>query len=430
MDEAILITILLLCCIVLLDDDTDIEWSVVALCTTAANAHPMLATVISNLGNYVLTCKQKVTYGTGEAKELYSQYAANPTLFKSLTNFTPSQFEQLMNVLLDSNRPASYLLKPRDVQGSRPLNRQRTTNGGRPHKLDPRTRVFLCLVRLKDDDRLVRLCAMSGLNIASICEDFWHVVECLLVATEDAIQWPDPAARRALSSNSMRGVGRDMAAVGIIDGTAQYIRRPGADEPLFYNGRKKRHFLNHLVVCDWRGRILAVRTGFTGKTHDGVAYRACDLYTQRRRFFAAGQTLLADNGFESCGLITPMKKQRGQAMSSNNRAYNRLVRRYRVVIEFLFGAMKIKFGMISGVWRHSLPRANMIFMLCCQLMNYYMRVNRKYIRGDRFSLNEMAMEAWEEAVLRGTGNDWEQSDRDSVRAFFQSPEGRRLIAGF
>ncbi|GIM12176.1 hypothetical protein Vretimale_15585 [Volvox reticuliferus] len=228
----------------------------------------------------------------------------------------------------------------------------------------------------------------------------------------------------------MRGVGRDMAAVGIIDGTAQYIRRPGADEPLFYNGRKKRHFLNHLVVCDWRGRILAVRTGFTGKTHDGVAYRACDLYTQRRRFFAAGQTLLADNGFESCGLITPMKKQRGQAMSSNNRAYNRLVRRYRVVIEFLFGAMKIKFGMISGVWRHSLPRANMIFMLCCQLMNYYMRVNRKYIRGDRFSLNEMAMEAWEEAVLRGTGNDWEQSDRDSVRAFFQSPEGRRLIAGF
>ena len=370
-----------------------------------------------------------VTYGTGPSHDLYAQYAANPTLFKALTNFTPVQFDMLMDILLDASRPKSYLLKPRDVRGLRALDRQRGC-GGRPHKLTARTRVFLCLVRLKDDDRLARLCAMSGLNVASVCQDFWHVVECLLAATEDNIRWPDPSSRRSLAS-VIPPLRTAKFPIGVVDGTAQFIRRPGADEPLFYNGRKKRHFFNHLVVCDWRGRILAVRTGFTGKTHDGVAYRASNLFTRSTQFFGPDQTLLADNGFEACGLITPFKNQRGGgALSSEQKYRNRLIRRYRVVVEFLFGAMKTKFGMISGIWRHSLPRANMVFMLCCQLMNFYMATNRKYIRGERFVLNHMSLEAWEEALLRGTGNDWAQTSRERVRDFFNTMEGQNILQNF
>ncbi len=374
--------------------------------------------------------RASVTYGSGDASDLYAKHVGNPTLFKALTNFTPDQFETLMQILLDPSRPESYLLKPRDVKGRRGLRRQRRTRGGRPHKLDPRTRVFLCLVRLKDDDRLVRMCADSGLNVCSLCDDFWHVCECLLVVTQDCILWPSSADRAALQQTmvDLAPAPGTLLPIGVVDGTAQYVRRPGADEPLYYNGRKKRHFLNHLVVCDWRGRIMAAFVGYNGRTHDSIAYRTCPLHTRRREFFSQGQTLLADNGFQGCDLLTPVTR-RGSGPSERERMYNKLVRRYRVVIEFLFGAMKSKFGIIAGTWRHNLARADMVFMLCCQLMNFYMDVNGKTVRGRAFR-NRLDMEEWEQVAFGQCNGNWQALDDGELRALFSTPAMQRIYEQF
>lgn len=411
------------------DEDDDLTHSLAiaaALCTIAllpgATAVPL----------YVLSrndAREGATYGVGPAQDLYSQHVGNPTLFKALTNFSPAQFHALMRLLLDPSKPASYLLKPRDVWGRYGLARLRKTRG-RPHKLDPHTRVFLCLVRLKDNDRLVRLCAMSGLNVASVCEDFWHVVECLAVATEHYIAWPNEGRREELAS-SMHDVQPQpglMHPIGVVDGTAQFIRRPGPNEPLYYNGRKKRHFINHLVVCDWRGRIMHVMAGFTGKTHDGVAYRQSNLFTNRRAYFSRHQTLLADNGFQGCGLVTPFTRQRG-ALTAYERGFNQFVRRHRVVIEFVFGAMKSKFGILRGEWRHSLARANAVFLLCCQLMNFYMDTNKRYVRGPAFRITR-ALEEWERSALSQLGGDWTMRSRAQIRQYFMSPEVQPIYANF
>jgi hypothetical protein len=268
---------------------------------------------------------------------------------------------------------------------------------------------------------------LTGLNIASACIDFWHVVECLLAATARYVSWPRGAERRNLAAAMGQFTLSRKKPVGIVDGTAQYIRRPGLDEPLFYSGRKKRHFLNHLVFCDWRGRILAVRAGFTGRTHDGVCYRECDLFKEPGSFFARDETLLADCGFQACNLLTPLP-QRGQ-LSNRQLAYNRLVRRHRVVVEFLFGALKAKFGMLSGIWRHRLPMASPVFILCCQLMNAYMQFNRKFIRGATFQGNE-ALAEWEVKLLQRFGGDYANTNRFRVEQFFESEEGRNLIRNF
>lgn len=364
-----------------------------------------------------------ITYGAGDAKELYSQYAPNDVLFKAMTNFTPTQFQNLLAKLMDPAMPRSYILKPRDPRGGRGLARQRRTRGGRPHKLSPATRLFLCLVRLKDDDRLVRLCAMSGLNVASVCDNFWHVCECLLAATEDQIRWPGAAERNTLARQA--GALTRFGVVGVVDGTVQYICRPGADEPLYYNGRKKRHFLNHLVVCDWRGCIRAIRVGFYGRTHDSVAYKSCDLYTNKQAYFAQGQRLIADCGFMGCGNVTVPYVAR-PTLTQGQRAFNREVRRQRVVIEFLFGAMKSKFRILSGTWRHGLHRANSVFALCCQLTNMYMHANRRYIRGQAWRHGQM-LEGWEEALLRQFGGDWSRLNRVQVREYLQSPAAQHLF---
>jgi hypothetical protein len=106
--------------------------------------------------------RRGLTYGVRPAADLFTALVGNSVLFQALTNFSPGQFATLMQLLLDPNHPEAYLLKPRDPFGRRPLNRQQAAPGGRPHKLTPETRLFLCLARLKDDDRLARIVAWSG----------------------------------------------------------------------------------------------------------------------------------------------------------------------------------------------------------------------------------------------------------------------------
>ena len=253
------------------------------------------------------------------------------------------------------------------------------------------------------------------------------MVECLVAATADCIKWPTAPERRALVGAMAEFVeGRGPAPIGIVDGTAQYVRRPGPDEALYYNGRKKRHFVNHLVVCDWRGCIIAVRAGFTGKTHDGVAYRSTDLYERRGQFFHQGQTLLADCGFRGCQLITPILARQDRALTGEELAFNRVVRRYRVVVEFVFGALKNKFRILSNVWRFSLERAPVVFALCCQLFNFYMAKSGKYVRDRNFQAGRVLAD-WEAGLLRRVGGDWANTEREQVRRFFASAEGHALF---
>lgn len=129
---------------------------------------PVLA--VPALLDVLLFAKRRLgpSYGVAEARELYAEFVRRPDLFKALTNFTPSAFDALVQRVLDPNRPAAYLLKPRCRGGQQPLARRRQRTG-RPHKLSPHTRVFLCLVRLKDDARVAQLCALSGTIVKTFC---------------------------------------------------------------------------------------------------------------------------------------------------------------------------------------------------------------------------------------------------------------------
>jgi len=341
------------------------------------------------------------------ADDLYTRFTQNPGLIKSYTNFFPPAFEELfvrvqpfISVPIDirGNRRAAHLqLQPRAVGPSgRPI--------GRPPKLTLRTRFMIFLAVLRGGMSLIDQIAGCGQNQQGLSDDFYHMLHGVLEALDDEIRWPTAAERLALRGSIWDFPATSlMCPIFLCDGTIQKVHSPqGAAEPLMYCSRKKVHGFNHQIVCQWDGRIVAVYTGFNGCEHDSVCYRMLPLYSQRDQYFSGNETLIGDCGYQGCGVMHVRPERAGGSRADME--YNRLLRRHRVLIEFVIGAVKNKFAIVQKPWARggsNLPCANDAFFVCCQLFNFWM-AKYGYLRGAAYRQRH-ALEAWERQFLAQVG---------------------------
>ena len=181
-----------------------------------------------------------------------------------------------------------------------------------------------------------------------------------------------------------------------VDGTLQKVHTPQSSEKAkaVRSGRKKMPALNHLCVCDWRGRWRAVFPGFDGARHDAQIFKATPLFVRREDFFEGVQTMLGDAGFEGCGILSVLK---GKNLSAEEKGLVHDIRRHRVVIEFAFGYTKYKWQILRGEFRGDLGGAGLVFHLCCALTNLIFE-NQGYLRGGLYQM-QCALEGWEQALL-------------------------------
>jgi hypothetical protein len=214
-----------------------------------------------------------------------------------------------------------------------------------------------------------------------------------------------------------RPAGGPVVPVAIVDGTLQPINRPSLDQNKFYTGRKKGHALNHIVVCDWRGKWLYAKVGFAGKTHDALAFSNTELFAYWQRFFSPHQTMLADSGFIGYGLCTPHKASPHAALSTTEREHNKVVARHRIVIECSIGYTKSHWQILQGRWRWNLSRAPTVFLLCLQLTNLLYEWHG-YLRGEKYQ-QQGNWEAWEAEL--GQRVAWDLANESAVSAVLENP---------
>ena len=360
---------------------------------------------------HLLLPRVQYNYGVHAAwEDIYVFLSPHPTLFKAITGFFPAGFR----ILFEMVQP--FIDVPVNVRGNRRAPhlegapRSMSLAGlpiGRPSKLTLQSRFLIFLMGMRGYN-MADIVFISGLNQASISDDFWHMISALIVGLDHLIKWPTEAERAALEGKMPGFGGLSASPIGIWDGTIQEVCIPSPIMfstmwGLLYCKRKKRHGYNHLLCCDWSGRIIACNAGFYGYVHDAAAYQMTDKFTQPTNFYSNRQTALGDSGFTGCDMLYVMKAPRGGQLTDAQKIVNSHIRRHRVLIEFVIGGVKRKFPLVERpfVKHPNTHRAPDVFVVACQLINFWQQ-QYGYLRGAAY-LRENEFELWERKLLQIAG---------------------------
>lgn len=388
--------------------------SLAMLSASESGSDSMLDVLLESLAQSMLS-RPQLNYGSFlPADDLYTQYSQNPALFKSFTNLFPPEFDDLFDKVREG------LCQPVDIRGNRrALHNQGQPRVvgpsgrpvGRPPKLSLQTRLMVWLGVLRGGMPLIDQIALCGQNQAGLSDDFYHILACVMEGLDDQIRWPDAAERQGLEGSFYDfPASAALVPILIVDGTTQEVHKPGdGSEPLMYCSRKSMHCWNHQIFVDWRGCIRAVYTSFVGSAHDSMCYRMLPQYQEKDLYFSGKQTVLADSGYVGCGI---MHMRKGVVIAAE-RAFNSKARRHRVLVEFVIGAVKNKFGILSKAWPRGahIQHANDTFFVCCQLLNFIM-ARRGYLRGAAYQ-SRGELEVWERRLLQHPdlhGRQWDADD--------------------
>lgn len=299
---------------------------------------------------------------------------AKPRAFVSLTGQTPAEFEALYAAFgpaYQRYRAAADTTR-RDRQP-----RRRAPGGGASYRLGLRDRLLLALVWLKVYPTFEVLGFFFGLEKGNARRNLLEVLEVL----EGLDEFPfdrDPKDRPA-RPRSLEAVMEAFPMVRlVIDSKEQRIQRPGggyqAQKP-FYSGKKKAHTLKTQLGVAPDGLIEALTPDVPGSVNDVRLLRESGLLGR----LAPGEAGLLDKGYEGADkgepvlLIMPKKDRKKNPCTEADKARNRLIARYRIVVEHTIAQLN-RFTVLRQVYRGGRRRHSQVVRVVAVLVNRRIRV--------------------------------------------------------
>jgi len=281
----------------------------------------------------------------------YESLARCPSAFQSLTGMTPTQFEPL----LADFTAAHERRRARAGTTRRGNTRQRAAGAGHPYRHDHRHRLLMTLVWLRIYPTYELLGFFFALHKRNAQLNVRAVLEVL--DTLDAFPFDRPRRdRRRLST-----AGQVMTAFPqvrlVIDAKEQRVQRPQGDfdaQKPYYSGKKKAHTLKSQIAVDPGGRIESVSASVPGgATHDVNLLRQSGLLDR----LAQGHGEMVDKGYDGIGkdypgvpIVIPFKARRNHPLTEQQKAYNGVVARYRIVVEHAMAQLN-RFTVLRQVFR-------------------------------------------------------------------------------
>ena len=284
----------------------------------------------------------------------YFSLCQTPRIFPALTGLTRQEFDRLAADFVtarDRSRAASTHTK-------RGEPRRRAAGAGAPPTLDPPTQLLMALLWLRIYPTYEVLGWLFGLEESNA----WENVQDALAVLGTLADFPfeRPAAERAkLRTKEVVIVAFPEVKV-IIDGKEQPFQRPRGWEQQkpFYSGKKKRHTVKNQVVCTPDGRIGGVSVTVPGSTHDLTMMRGSGVLDR----LDEGEGVMADKAYTGSQgdrpgvpLIVPAKATRGHPLTEEQKAANRVISGFRVVIEHVMAQLN-RFQALKQVFRSAFER--------------------------------------------------------------------------
>lgn len=153
------------------------------------------------------------------------------------------------------------------------------------------------------------------------------------------------------------------SAIGVIDCTHVQILKPNQHGDEYIN-RKGLATLNVQATCNSVEMFTSADVSWPGSVHDARIWRNCDIRVTMQQF--PGAVLLGDDGYGlEPWLMTPFRNPN----NALERAYNRLFKKERVIIERCFGQLKRRFPVLKYMCRVKLEKVPSIIICCIVLHN-------------------------------------------------------------
>jgi hypothetical protein len=299
----------------------------------------------------------------------YESLSRCPGAFRSLTGMSPVEFEPLLTAF----REAQDRLRRDRATTRRGEPRRRTAGAGHPFRLDDRHRLLMTLVWLRVYPTYELLGFFFGLHKRNAQLNVRAVLDVL--GTLDGFPFERPSPDR----KPLRSAAEVMTAFPevrvIIDGKEQRVNRPTgyeAQKP-YYSGKKKAHTVKTQVVVDPCGRIEGISDSVPGgANHDLPLLCGSGVLEQ----LAPGEAAMVDKGyvglrnyFPDVPVVIPFKASRGHPLTEEQRAYNREVARYRIVVEHTMAQLN-RFTVLRQVFRgRQRSRHGQVIRVVAKLVN-------------------------------------------------------------
>jgi DDE superfamily endonuclease len=277
--------------------------------------------------------------------------AAKPAAFVSCTGLTPKEFRALADAFAPHyrrHRAATDTTR----RGRAP--RRRAHGAGRPYAHDLRGRLLLALVWLKVYPTYEVLGLLFALDKGNARRNVLDILEALDSFDDFPFDRPDPDRRPRRSVAEVMADFPDVRLV--VDSKEQRVQRPGgphARQKPFDSGKKRAHTLKTQLAVSPSGRIESVSPSVVGSVNDVRLLRETGLLGR----LADGEVAMADKGYEGADkgeragvLARPKKDRKKNPCTEADKARNRVIARYRVVVEHVIAQLN-RFTVLRQVWR-------------------------------------------------------------------------------
>jgi hypothetical protein len=254
-------------------------------------------------------------------------------------------------------------------------DRKRKAGAGRPFKLDIRDRFLMILIYY----RLYITYTLAGflfdLDQSNICRDI-QKIEGLV---RECIPIPQKIYNitKRLKTPAEEVEKYFPGFLAFTDCTEQQIPRhiDKSRRKMYYSGKKKRHTTvkNQLMVNNHRGYILHKIRHKKGRKHDYDIYNSNHLVTPKEvvNVYDLGYLGVEKDFPEQLSALPYRKKRNQQDLSQEEKEYNKIHSRKRIVIEHTICKLK-KYRIMSDTFRNRLRKYNRISDIVTGLVNYRM----------------------------------------------------------
>jgi len=304
----------------------------------------------------------------------YETLIRHPGAFRSLTGMTPDAFAELLPAFRDAQ--ARRQRQSRATRQGRP--RQRAAGAGHPHDHDDCHRLLMALIWLRIYPTYELLGFFFGLHKRNAQLNVRDVLAVLDTADDFPFDRPGPERDKLRSADQVMAAFPQVRV--IIDSKEQRVHRPrgyDAQKP-YYSGKKKAHTVKTQVVVDPCGHIEALGASVPGgANHDLPLLCGSGILEQ----LSDGEAAMMDKGYvgvknyyAGVPVVLPFKATRNHPLTEEQKAYNREVARYRIVVEHTMAQLN-RFTVLRQTFRgQQRGRHGQVLRVVGKLVNRRLRV--------------------------------------------------------
>ena len=220
-----------------------------------------------------------------------------------------------------------------------------------------------------------------------------HVTHCINNTLSGVIQWPTAEERK----NCYGWVAVCDKAVSYLDGTHIPISRPDTNPAPYWSTYKSKYTQNYLVCVSPFALITYIDGPFPGRGNDRGAFNQCSLATNYTDFVSDGEVIIADGGFMGGPqLLVPFHSDtithaESEEEKANMLTFNDELSEGRVLVEDVFGWLKMTARVLEGRWRRSKRKQPEVFKAVCCVYNYVRMMRIEYAQHVRHESSAMSI---------------------------------------